>query len=173
MTARKTLLTLAAVSAAGLFAAEAFAAAGGGPTPRIETPRPSPSPSNKKQQARETDFQKAEYLIKGDKCEEAIPLLKNVVADNGRDADAWNYLGFCSRKLGNKEEALGYYQRALAVDPKHKGANEYLGELYLMMGDLAKAEQQLAILKGLCPNGCEELEDLEADIADYKANRPA
>jgi len=168
---RKTILTLAALSVAGLVAAEATAAPGGGPIPKIESPRPSSK--NKKEEARETDFQKAEYLIKGEKCDEAIPLLQKVVADNARDADAWNYLGFCSRKLGKKEDALGYYQKALAIDPKHKGANEYLGELYLLMNDLAKAEAQLTILKGLCPGGCEELEDLEADIADYKANRPS
>lgn len=95
------------------------------------------------------------------------------MADNGRDADALNYLGFCHRKLGKYPEALSYYQRALSVNPKHKGANEYLGELYLLMKNLPKAEEQLAILKGLCPAGCEELEDLEADIADYKASPPA
>lgn len=171
---RKTALAIGALTVAVSFSLDAFAAGGGGPTPRIETPRPSPAKGNKKEEARETDFQKAEYLIKGDKCDEAIPLLQKVVADNPRDADAWNYLGFCSRKLGKKEEALGYYQKALALNPKHKGAHEYLGELYLQMGDLPKAEEQLAILKGLCPQGCEELEDLEADIADYKAgNKPS
>lgn len=168
---RKTILTLAAMSVTGLFAGAAIAAPGGGPAPSIEAPRPKAQ--NKKEEARETDFQKAEYLVKGEKYEEAIPLLQKVVADNPRDADAWNYLGFCSRKLGKKEDALGYYQKALAVNPKHKGAHEYLGELYLQMNDLAKAEEQLAILKGLCPGGCEELEDLEADIADYKASRPS
>ena len=139
-----------------------------GPAPRTEIPRPQPS--NPKQQARESDFEKAEYLIKADKCDEAIPLLEGVVADNGRDADALNYLGFCNRKLGKYPQSLAFYQRALAIKPDHKGANEYLGELYLRMNDLPKAEQQLAILKRLCPQGCEELEDLEADIADYKAN---
>ena len=171
MTLRKTALALAALSIAGWAAAEAWAAGGGGPTPRPDIPRPSPSPSQSpKDQARETEFQKAEYLIKGDKCDEAIPILKSVVADNPRDADAWNYLGFCHRKLGKHQEALGYYEKALAISPKHKGAHEYLGELYLKMGNLPKAEEQLAALKGICPSGCEELEDLEADIADYKAH---
>jgi Flp pilus assembly protein TadD len=128
--------------------------------------------SSKKEEQRETDFQKAEYMVKGEQYAEAIPLLQKVVADNPRDADAWNYLGFATRKLGRKEEALGYYQKALALDPKHKGANEYLGELYLMMNDLPKAEAQLALLKGICGANCEEVEDLEADIADYKA-KPA
>ncbi len=147
-------------------------AAPSGPAPRTEMPRPSTQNSSPNEKARETDFEKAEYLIKAEKCDEAIPILKAVVADNGRDADALNYLGFCHRKLGKYPEALGYYQKALSVNSKHKGANEYLGELYLLMKNLPKAEEQLAVLKGLCPAGCEELEDFEADIADYKAKPP-
>jgi tetratricopeptide (TPR) repeat protein len=167
-------LTLAALALASLWStAGDSAAAPGGGAPRIETPRPEPSgPNKKKEQARETDFQQAEYLIKAEKFDEAIPLLQKVVADNPRDADAWNYLGFASRKIGKLTEALGYYDKALKLNPNHKGANEYLGELYLMMNDLPKAEAQLAKLKSLCPAGCEELEDFEAEVADYKANLP-
>jgi tetratricopeptide (TPR) repeat protein len=163
----------ALLAAAALSATGTVLAAPSGSTTRPESPRPTPSGPNKaEQEAREADFQQAEYLIKGEKYEEAIPLLKKVVASDPRDADAWNYLGFAARKLGKFEDALGYYQKALAINPKHKGANEYLGELYLMMKDLPKAEEQLAKLKAICPDGCEELEDLEADIADYKANPP-
>lgn len=157
-----------ASSLAALSITPAYAASSS-PAPRTEMPRPAPQPGNKKDEARESDFSKAEYLIKADKCGEAIPILQGVVADNGRDADALNYLGFCHRTLGKYPEALAFYQRALAVNPRHKGANEYLGELYLKMNNLPKAEEQLAVLKGLCPQGCEELEDLEADIADFKA----
>ena len=171
---KSTLIAFTAVAAFALSTLPAVAAAGGGSVPRTEMPRPSPSSSsNKKAQKTETDFQKAEYLIKAEKYDEAIPLLESVVKDNPRDADAWNYLGFANRKLGNKEKALQAYQQALAVDAKHKGAHEYLGELYLQMGDLPKAEEQLAILKGICGANCEEVEDLEADIADYKSQRPA
>ncbi|MEQ1754159.1 MAG: tetratricopeptide repeat protein [Micropepsaceae bacterium] len=166
--ARLSGFVLFAVAAA--VAVPSAIAASSSPAPRTEIPRPMPQSGNAKQQAAASDFDKAEYLIKADKCEEAIPLLLNVVADNGRDADALNYLGYCHRKLGKYPESLGFYKRALAVNPKHKGANEYLGELYLRMNDLAKAEEQHTILKGLCPSGCEELEDLEADIADFKAN---
>lgn len=171
---RTFALSVAAValSAMSLTTLDALAAPGGG-TPRTEMPRSEPSgPNKKKEQARESDFQKAEYLIKGEKYDEAIPLLQNVVADNPRDADAWNYLGFASRKIGKLDEALGYYDKALKISPNHKGANEYLGELYLMMKNLPKAEEQLAKLKAICPTGCEELEDLEADIADFKSGNP-
>lgn len=169
---RPVALTLAALALSAM-SVDAIAAGSGGGSPRPEMPRSEPSgPNKKKEQARETDFQKAEYLIKGEKYDEAIPLLQKVVADNPRDADAWNYLGFASRKIGKLDEALGYYDRALKISPNHKGANEYLGELYLMMKNLPKAEEQLAKLKAICPTGCEELEDLEADIADYKSGKP-
>jgi tetratricopeptide (TPR) repeat protein len=175
-TPTRNLLALAVVSAFGLATIEAFAAGGGGSMPSPSMPRPDTGPSSRpspKERERETAFQKAEYLIKAEKYDEAIPMLQGVVADNPRDADAWNYLGFASRKLNKNEEALGYYQKALALDAKHKGAHEYLGELYLQMNNLPKAEEQFTILKGLCPTGCEELEDLEADIADYKSSHPA
>jgi cytochrome c-type biogenesis protein CcmH/NrfG len=173
--ATRNLLAAATVSVFAFAAIDAFAAGGGGSMPSPSMPRPDTSPSSRpspKVQKRETDFQKAEYLIKAEKYDEAIPLLQSVVADNPRDADAWNYLGFASRKLNKNDEALGYYQKALALDPKHKGAHEYLGELHLQMNNLAKAEEQFTILKGLCPTGCEELEDLEADITDYKSTHP-
>jgi tetratricopeptide (TPR) repeat protein len=170
MMSYRIALSLAAAAALTLVSTDALANGGGGSVPRVEVPRPSPS--SKKEETRETDFQKAEYMIKGEQYAEAIPLLQKVVADNPRDADAWNYLGFASRKLGKLDEALGYYEKALKLDPRHKGAHEYLGELYLMMKNLPKAEEQLTLLKGICASNCEEVEDLEADIADYKA-KPA
>jgi tetratricopeptide (TPR) repeat protein len=172
-TTTRLVLALAAASALGLVSVQAYAAGGGGSFPRTDIPRPAPSPSNKKEQARESDYDKAEYMIKGEKFEEAIPLLQKVVADNPRDADAWNYLGFASRKLGKNEDALGYYNKALAIDPKHKGAHNYLGELYLQMNDLPKAEAELATLKGICASNCEEAEDLTDSIADYKQKHQA
>lgn len=157
---------VAAIALSGI----AIAASSGGSIPQPSMPRPTPtSPA---QQQNESDFSKAEYLIKAERYEEAIPLLQNVVAKNPKDADAWNYLGFASRKLGKTTEALDYYQKALAIDAKHKGAHEYLGELYLLMKDLPKAQAELTTLKGLCTGGCAEQEDLEQAIADYKEANP-
>ncbi len=158
---------LVAAGVVGLISGTSIAASSGGSVPRTETPRPTPtSPS---QSAAEDNFGKAEYLIKAERYAEAIPLLQDVVAKNARDADAWNYLGFASRKLGKTQDALGYYNKALAIDPKHKGAHEYLGELYLLTKDLPKAQEQLTILQGLCTGSCDEVDDLQHAIADYKA----
>lgn len=159
-----------ALAASIVLSGFAFAASSGGSVPRPSAPRPTPtSPA---QSAAEDDFSKAEYLIKAERYEEAIPLLQNVVAKNPQDADAWNYLGFSSRKLGKTTEALDYYNKALAIDPNHKGAHEYLGELYLLMKQPAKAQEQLVALQGLCAAGCEEVDDLEQAISDYKSANP-
>lgn len=93
----------------------------------------------------------------------------------GRDVGnphAWNWLGYAYRKSGDVAQALRHYEKALALDPEHRGAREYLGEAYLMLGDLTRAEEQLAILDRLCWLPCEEYTDLKQAIAAYRA-KPA
>jgi tetratricopeptide (TPR) repeat protein len=150
--------------AALTLAIPSHAAPGGGSFPQTVAPS--------KDAGLEADYAQAEYLIKSDKCEEAIPFLDKVAAKNPKHADALNYLGYCHRKAGRTDKAMAYYDRALAADPNHLGAHEYLGELYLMLKDLPKAEAQLAKLKALCPQSCTQLEDLEDSIAAYKAKTP-
>lgn len=94
----------------------------------------------------------------------AITELKGL-AETNEQADVFNLLGFSLRKTGDFTTSLTYYNKALALDPNHKGAREYLGELYVETGNLPKAKEQLAALEKLCPAGCEELEDLKHDIA--------
>ncbi len=77
-----------------------------------------------------------------------------MVRDQPDNADAHNLLGFSTRKLDDLETAKKHYDRALAIDPDHKGALEYLGELYLETGDLENAEALLARLIAACPDGC-------------------
>ncbi len=117
------------------------------------------------------NYAKAEKLVKKGKYAEAIPLLNKAVDADPANADAFNYLGYSQRKLGNFDDALKNYQTALDLKPKHKGANEYLGELYLQMGQIDKAEERLAVLDKACFFGCEEFSDLKQAIADYKAKQ--
>lgn len=160
-------IVIAALAAASM--TPAYAAAGGGSQPERE----DDTKANPAKVPLDTDYEKAEYEIKNEQYDEAAVLLQRVVNQYPADADAWNLLGFATRKQGKNEEALGYYKKALAIDANHRGANEYLGELYLQMKDLKKAEEQLEILKGICGSNCEEVEDLKADIAKYKAaNKP-
>lgn len=115
------------------------------------------------------NYSAAKQLIEDGKYAEAIPLLEKVVASDDQNADAFNYLGYSNRKLGNHDAALTNYQKALAIEPRHRGANEYLGELYLTLGDLEKAEERLDVLDGACFFGCDEYTELKNAIADYKA----
>lgn len=111
----------------------------------------------------------AEEKIKAGDYAAAIESLSKVTKAEPKNADAYNYLGYSHRKLGQFDEALGYYQKALSIDPDHLGANEYLGELYLQTSQLAKAEAQLEILDGLCFFGCDEYRELRDKIAAYKS----
>jgi len=94
----------------------------------------------------------------------ALEELRGLAEDN-QQADVYNLLGFTLRKTGDFRTSLTYYTKALELEPDHKAAREYLGELYVETGNLAKANEQLAVLGKLCPNGCEELDDLKAAIA--------
>lgn len=79
-------------------------------------------------------------------------------------ADVHNLLGFSLRKTGDFKQAAVHYERALQLDPNHKSALEYQGEMFVETGQMDKARANLAKLKKLCPKGCEELADLEEDI---------
>ena len=100
--------------------------------------------------------------------EQAIASFKKAVADNPMNADAHNMLGFSHRALGKFDDAFAAYDKALAIDPKHKGALEYSGMGYLKTNQKAKAEAQLAKLEIICLT-CTETTSLAKAIADYKS----
>jgi Flp pilus assembly protein TadD len=114
------------------------------------------------------DYAAGRQLVEDGKYAEAIPLLEKAVAADAKNADALNYLGYSNRQLGNHDAALSHYQAALAIEPRHRGANEYLGELYLTLGDVAKAEERLEVLDEACFFGCDEYTELKNAIAAYK-----
>lgn len=94
----------------------------------------------------------------------ALAELRGLAEDN-QQADVYNLIGYTLRKTGDYKTSLTYYTKALELQPDHKAAREYLGELYVEAGEMAKAEEQVSTLKQLCPSGCEELEDLQKAIA--------
>jgi len=94
--------------------------------------------------------------------------LGKAVAKDPGDANAQNLLAYSYRKLGNLDMAFKHYNEALRVDPKHRGAHEYIGEAYLMAGNLPKAEEHLAALDRLCTFSCEEYRTLKKSVAEYK-----
>jgi len=95
----------------------------------------------------------------------AITVLKDVVAADPTNADALNLMGYSLRKSGDTKNALGFYQKALKINPRHRGAHEYLGELYVEIGQLDQARALLDSLERICGNRtCEEYQELAAAI---------
>ncbi len=151
-----TLAVGAAVMAAGLLAATgAGAVMSGGDGPG---PDPSMSASNQALFA-----EGADAISAGNYAAALAPLGELQTADP-RNADVLNMLGYATRQLGQYQESLEYYRQALSIDPEHLGANEYLGELYLALGNLAAAQERLAVLDEVCLLGCDEYDALAAAI---------
>lgn len=114
------------------------------------------------------EYAKAQQAIEAKNWDEAVQLLRVAAAKDDKNANIHNYLGYAERHRGNLEAAFAHYRRALALDPKHRGAHEYVGEAYLMMGDVAKAEEHLAVLDKLCFLPCAEYRELRDAIAAHK-----
>ena len=109
---------------------------------------------------------KEKKAIKNYEKAQKLLIKSNVEVPN--KADTLNYLGFTSRKLGDYENGEKYYLQGLAINPKHIGINEYLGELYVATGRHNLAIERLEILKGC---NCKEYEQLKAIIAGEKVSK--
>lgn len=103
----------------------------------------------------------------------AAEVLRTALAKSPDNADYHNLYAYSLRKgpKPDMDEVFKHYNEALRLDPKHRGAHEYLGEAYLMVGNVQKAREQLTQLDRLCFFGCEEYSDLKQAIAEYEAKR--
>ena len=129
-----------------------------------DSPSSSPSPSR----AEDPEYSAAAKLVKSGGYASAIPLLEGVVKRDASNADAYNLLAYSIRKNGDAAKAVPIYQKALAIDPKHRGAHEYIGEAYLMLDDPGKAKEHLKALDKLCFLPCSEYRDLKKDVEAYE-----
>ena len=116
--------------------------------------------------ALDTQYFASVSLINQGKYAEAFDDLYLTAAAAGPHPDITTYMGYTQRKLGNYDTAKTYYAMALEVAPNHKGANEYLGELYVETGEMDKAYAQLAKLETICTFGCIEENELRSWIID-------
>ena len=98
----------------------------------------------------------------------AIGLLNSAALRDTRNPDIQNLLGYAYRNSGDLPLAFKHYSRALQLNPRHRGAHEYLGEAYLMVGNRAKAEEHLDALRRICLTGCAELAELERRVRDAR-----
>ncbi len=101
----------------------------------------------------------------------AQALLQDAVARNPGNADYHNLYAYSIRKGANADMSLVFkhYNEALRLDPRHRGAHEYIGEAYLMVGNLPKAKEHLSSLDKLCFFPCSEFSELKKAISEYEA----
>jgi tetratricopeptide (TPR) repeat protein len=148
------LLTLLAVALPGPAGAD-----GGGGGQGAATPAGRPE---------DPQYTAAVKAIKANEYAKAIPLLQGVVSRDDKNADAYNWLAYATRKTGDPAASLPLYQKALAIDPKHKGAHKYIGEAYLMLDNLPKAKEHLGTLNSLCMITCGGYRDLKRAVEAYE-----
>lgn len=96
--------------------------------------------------------------------------LKQALAGYPQNADYHTLYAYSMRKGPDPDMKLVFfhYEEALRINPRHRGAHEYIGEAYLQTGNLAKAKEHLAALDKLCFFGCEEFKDLKTAVAKYE-----
>ena len=147
---------------------QVFAAGGGGDSSSSSGSSISISSSESNYKSAVNLIKRAGKLEVKDKKERAEKLysqafkkLSKALKTDKNNPDILNYMGFTSRKVGNFSEAEDYYLKGLAIDPKHNGINEYLGELYVQTNRIDKAKERLEVLKNC---NCEEYAELELII---------
>ena len=127
----------------------------------MDTPKPEP---------KDPALEEARAAIGKQDWIGAQKILRDAVARNPQDADFHNLYAYSMRKGPNPAMDLVFrhYNEALRLDPKHRAAHEYLGEAYLMTGNVPKAKEHLARLDDLCTFGCEEYTKLKKEVAAYE-----
>jgi tetratricopeptide (TPR) repeat protein len=151
------------VLAAAVFAAGHVQAAGGGSDDSIGR---GAKPADPAIEAIQAAVAKSDWAS-------ARSLARASVEKNPQNADYHNLYAY-SMRMGDKPEmdlVFRHYNEALRLDPKHRGAHEYLGEAYLQTGNLAKAKDELRALDDLCFFACKEYSTLKKAIADYEAKK--
>jgi tetratricopeptide (TPR) repeat protein len=108
------------------------------------------------------------WLAKGGKYQEALGFLRQAKAPDER---ILTYIGFATRKLGDVDGAMRFYDKALDVNPNYSVARAYMGEGFLSRGEPDKALQQLTEIERRCGRSCAEYADLAGHIAAWRKGR--
>lgn len=127
---------------------------------------------NRNAPVEERALREARAAIAAANWAQAVQVLQAHLRVHADDADGHNLLGYSLRKSGQFEASEKAYQRALQLDPSHRGAHEYMGELMLILGRRDRAIFHLGQLERLCQAQCEEYQDLKKSIEDQGASPP-
>jgi Flp pilus assembly protein TadD len=127
-----------------------------------------PSDEPDEQAKVDPDYAGGKKAVEAKDWQAGIRLLSSAALRDTRNAEIQNLLGYAYRNTGELSAAFKHYNRALQLNPRHRGVHEYLGEAYLMIGNLPKAEEHLAELKKICLIPCDEYAHLQSRIREYR-----
>lgn len=132
----------------------------------------APAPQEKPQ---DPALEQARAAIQKQDWSAARSILRDAVARDASNADYHNLYAYSIRKGANPDMSLVFkhYNQALSIDPRHKGAHEYLGEAYLMVGNVGKAKEHLQQLDKICFFPCREFSELKTAISEFETRRVA
>ena len=131
------------------------------------------SPRAGEQEAADPFLVEARAAIAGKNWPRASSVLREALAKDAGNVDYHNLYAYTLRMGASPalDVVFKHYNEALRINPKHRGAHEYIGEAYLMIGNPGKAKEHLKALDSLCFFGCEEFGKLKKAIADYEAKQ--
>jgi tetratricopeptide (TPR) repeat protein len=117
----------------------------------------------------DADYGAGLAALKADDAATALRHFQSALKRFPDAANLHNELGFTHRKLRQLDKAFEHYKRALMIDPRHRAAHEYIGEAYLLVGDVPSAEKHVAALRSICLLPCDELTDLQRAIEAHRS----
>ena len=117
----------------------------------------------------DADYGAGLAALKADDAATALRHFQSALKRFPDAANLHNELGFTHRKLRQLDKAFEHYKRALMIDPRHRAAHEYIGEAYLLVGDVPSAEKHVAALRSICLLPCAELTDLQMAIEAHRS----
>ena len=131
----------------------------------MDTPKPEPK------EPKDPALEQARAAIDKQDWTRAQGVLREAVARNPQVADYHNLYAYSMRKGPNPSMDLVFrhYNEALRLEPKHRAAHEYIGEAYLISGNVPKAKEHLAELDKLCTFGCAEYTALKKEVALFES----
>lgn len=169
MVATLLLISMPSVNAADRVDSTPAPVVSATPTPAKATPAPvasaTPTPSVAAKNL-STELTKIRSLIEAKNFSAALSALQAADKTFPNNADINNLLGYSARNLKQYKPAATYYAKALKIDPKHLGALEYQGELFMLTKKTSDAKKNLAKLKSLCGVNCGEYIDLKKAIGN-------
>lgn len=115
----------------------------------------------------------AEYYLATGKYTQALDVIGGVLQRHPQNADAYTYRGYAYNKLGDTKKARESFRTALGINPRHLGANKYMGNLWLEDGQLSRAMEQLQAMIYICAGSyCAEVDELQSDINMFRVKKP-